>query len=392
MADRVAVFNQGRIEQVGTPEEVYDRPRHRLRRRLRRRRQHRRAGEVAARLDRPRARPSRCGRSASGLERPATARSAADEVACSRRRYHGPATRLEVALDAGPLSLDGRARQRRDRRASAGCRRAAHAASPGAGDAMRPLAEPAVTRARATATACAPRSRPGSGAAAALSRCSCSLPPLLWLGVVYLGSLLALLVQSFFPRRLHRPGRLRAHARTYAELLTQPRQPRHHPAHGRRWRPRSRWPAPDRLPDRLLRRPLRARPRQGAVLPRRDAAAVVELSGPGLRLEADPGQGGHRQLGGRADRHHLAARRRPGAAGDRRPVALGLLPRHVPGLHLHLAALHDPAGAGGARARPGLADRGLGRPRRPAAARPSARSSCRWPSPAWSPARSSPSR
>ena len=26
MADRVAVFNQGRIEQVGTPEEVYDRP------------------------------------------------------------------------------------------------------------------------------------------------------------------------------------------------------------------------------------------------------------------------------------------------------------------------------------------------------------------------------
>ena len=27
MADRVAVFNQGRIEQVGTPEEIYERPR-----------------------------------------------------------------------------------------------------------------------------------------------------------------------------------------------------------------------------------------------------------------------------------------------------------------------------------------------------------------------------
>ena len=27
MADRVAVFNQGRIEQIGTPEEVYERPR-----------------------------------------------------------------------------------------------------------------------------------------------------------------------------------------------------------------------------------------------------------------------------------------------------------------------------------------------------------------------------
>ena len=49
------------------------------------------------------------------------------------------------------------------------------------------------------------------------------------------------------------------------------------------------------------------------------------------------------------------ARRRPGAAGDRRAVAVGLLPRHVPRLHLYLAALHDPADRGGAGARAGLA-------------------------------------
>ena len=36
MADRVAVFNAGRIMQVGTPEEIYRRPQHPLRRRLRR--------------------------------------------------------------------------------------------------------------------------------------------------------------------------------------------------------------------------------------------------------------------------------------------------------------------------------------------------------------------
>ena len=47
----------------------------------------------------------------------------------------------------------------------------------------------------------------------------------------------------------------------------------------------------------------------------------------------------------------LAARRHAGAAGHRRPVAVDLLPRHVPRLRLRLAALHDPADAGGAGAR-----------------------------------------
>ena len=39
MADRVAVFNQGRLEQFGTPGEIYDRPRIAVRQHLRRRRQ-----------------------------------------------------------------------------------------------------------------------------------------------------------------------------------------------------------------------------------------------------------------------------------------------------------------------------------------------------------------
>ena len=37
MSDRIAVFNEGRIEQVGAPEDVYERPVERLRGRLRRR-------------------------------------------------------------------------------------------------------------------------------------------------------------------------------------------------------------------------------------------------------------------------------------------------------------------------------------------------------------------
>ena len=54
MSDRLAVFNQGRIEQVGTPAEVYERPAHGVRRRLRRRLEPgaRRAGPEAQRARR----------------------------------------------------------------------------------------------------------------------------------------------------------------------------------------------------------------------------------------------------------------------------------------------------------------------------------------------------
>ena len=50
-----------------------------------------------------------------------------------------------------------------------------------------------------------------------------------------------------------------------------------------------------------------------------------------------------------------AARR----AGDRRPVAVLQLYRHVPGLRLHLDAVHDPADPGGAGARAASTDRGV---------------------------------
>ena len=81
MSDRIAVFNEGRIEQVGEPEEVYERPAQRVRRRLRRGLERRRArrrplhgpaGEGAA-AGRGRARPtgsrSRAGRSATSPTR-----------------------------------------------------------------------------------------------------------------------------------------------------------------------------------------------------------------------------------------------------------------------------------------------------------------------------------
>ena len=53
MADRVAVFNDGRIVQVGTPGDVYERPRDPLRRRFRRRRQRPRRPDFARPPRRP---------------------------------------------------------------------------------------------------------------------------------------------------------------------------------------------------------------------------------------------------------------------------------------------------------------------------------------------------
>ena len=47
MSDRMAVFNEGRIEQIGTPAEVYEQPADRVRRRLRRRLERARARRPA---------------------------------------------------------------------------------------------------------------------------------------------------------------------------------------------------------------------------------------------------------------------------------------------------------------------------------------------------------
>ena len=64
MADRVAVFNDGRIMQVGTPEEIYQRPEHALRRRFRRLLQ-----RAAARFRRAPCRTAPLGEPAAGEDR-----------------------------------------------------------------------------------------------------------------------------------------------------------------------------------------------------------------------------------------------------------------------------------------------------------------------------------
>ena len=109
-------------------------------------------------------------------------------------------------------------------------------------------------------------------------------------------------------------------------------------ADGGRRDARRRRSSPFRSP--IMRRAMPRAATQGALLSRGDDAAVVELSGQDLCLEADPRQGGHRHLARRAHAGLGAASRcRPGAPGDRRAVALDQLSRHVPGVHLCLAAL-----------------------------------------------------
>ena len=94
MSDRIAVFNEGRIEQVGTPGRDLRAPGDPIRRRLRRGLQRARAGRRAG---------SRCGPRRSGCSRPATTatglhteRGVIRDVA-----YAGMVTRYLVALDAG---------------------------------------------------------------------------------------------------------------------------------------------------------------------------------------------------------------------------------------------------------------------------------------------------
>ncbi len=142
-------------------------------------------------------------------------------------------------------------------------------------------------------------SRTCSGAGRALLLVLLLVPPLLWLGVIYVGSLFALLAQSFFSID-HFTGLIRYEPTlaTYAELL-RPVERRHHRAHRDDGRGGDAGGGGHLVPDRLLRRALCPRAVEGAVLHRRADAALVELSGQGLCVEADPGQGGHPRLGAR---------------------------------------------------------------------------------------------
>ena len=162
MADRVAVFNQGRIEQIGTAEEVYEHPA---------------TAFVAGFVGSSNIIDAATARRLFGLDQPFALRperigvDAAAEIAVEgtvvATQYHGASTRLEVALDGGLVLVVDRANDGRQRRHVPGER--VRLGWPAA--AMRPLRAPGAARpSRQSGRSLLPvdcgRSRPGSGAAA----------------------------------------------------------------------------------------------------------------------------------------------------------------------------------------------------------------------------------
>ena len=225
-----------------------------------------------------------------------------------RRAPASPGTRRRHPLPRRRHPRRGRRRRRRARASS----RPPATPVPDAGRPRRPRlgaggaapldARGRDARGRAARRRRRPRSPTSSGAGRGVLLALLLAPPLLWLGVVYLGSLLALLAQSFFSiDEFSGARRPRADAQDLRRAAAA-RQSRHHPPHRGDGGARHARLGRHRLPDRLLRRALRPRPLEGVLLSRRDAAALVELSRARLRLEADPRQGGHRHLGRRRRR------------------------------------------------------------------------------------------
>ena len=187
-------------------------------------------------------------------------------------------------------------------------------------------------------------------------------PPLLWLGVVYLGSLAALLLQSFYAidefsglvvreftlktyGELLRPSNADVILRTLAMAIavTLASAVLAFPvAYFAARYARGRWKAAFYL---------------GIMLPLW-SSYLVKVYAWKLILAKE----GILTWAAEATHTIVVPRRRPVAAGRRRQLALHLLHRHLPGLHLCLAALHDPADAGGAGTRADLDARGVRRP------------------------------
>ena len=196
MADRVAVFNHGRIEQVGAPKEIYERPRTRFV-----------ADFVGGSnviepalvrawtgIDRAASlRPEKIALLADGAAAPAGALVIEGRIA--QVLFHGAAYRVELVTAAG-----GAARPFGSRcgRRAAGARRCGprglrprRAAPDGAGmTEVLAGGAPHDGVLRRVSDVLVPR--PGLLLMLLLT------PPLLWLGVVYLGALFALLAQSVF--------------------------------------------------------------------------------------------------------------------------------------------------------------------------------------------------
>ena len=301
MADRVAVFNDGRIMQIGTPEEIYQRPKTRFVADfvgssnvlppdfVERYSRPAPLGQPAARGDRV-AVPAGDGVAA----RPSCRRSylgATNRAGRRRRRRCGctPSCRpaqpcppkaqaVTLAFNRARPASDGRAGMSRGAACSA-LRRPADPAGP------RRLARRAVRPVLAPAEAAAV---PDADAAGAVARHRLSRL-----------AVRAAAAELLLDRRVLRPDQPRVHAEDLWRAAAS-RQSRHHPAHGDDGGAGDAGLGGRRLPDRLLRGALCARQMEGAVLSRRHAAAVVELSGQDLCLEADPRQGRHPHLAVRA--------------------------------------------------------------------------------------------
>ena len=128
MSDRLAVFNEGRIEQVGTPAEVYERPDDRVRRRLRRRLERARARRASASRSAPRRSASaRRGDDADGL--------VVEGGTVRDVGYIGRSTRYEIELERGGTLIVMRRTSRRPTTRPASC---AGAACESAGARSRP--------------------------------------------------------------------------------------------------------------------------------------------------------------------------------------------------------------------------------------------------------------
>ncbi len=227
MSDRLAVFNHGRIEQIGTPRGGLRASGDRLRRGLRRRLQHRRCGDRGApgRPKRgiraapgahpdPRAGRRRCRAQRSGQHRrhPVPWRQHPDRRRPRRRR--AVERRATERRDRRPPTPDRRPHPSRLGRERDAALRGRHPVSTGIAE-LAPAMTPRSTASRRLSTLLYRR--------AGLFTLLLLTPPLLWLGVIYLGSLFALLIQSFFAFDDF-TGQVvyRLTLRSYVDLLTSP--------------------------------------------------------------------------------------------------------------------------------------------------------------------------
>ena len=317
MADRVAVFNKGRIEQLAAPRELYTRP----------------TTAFVARFV-----------GSANVANAALARSSSVHGAqpfADSRREHRAAARRAAAVPAGAVTRRGRGGRRavsRRREPLAGAARRRRGVE-------RAGHRRGVARAATGSTSARASNYPGRATRPCRWRTRCDalraastffyrrpywylalllVPPLLWFGTVYLGSLFALLWQSFyriddFTAQIVREPTLA----TYKQLVTQPANLDIVVRTVTMAIAVTIACAIDRAAHRHLHGALRARPHEGVLLRRRDAADVDQLPRQGLRLAPAAREGGHRRLVRRQARAHgrarSAAARRPASAAPRCP-------------------------------------------------------------------------